>query len=1325
MHLIHSYPQLVGSWCAGPPGPPTVETMDLHVTLAAGPGVRLANGCSTEEIVITGAHRLSGAQLCEQLSQRADGQHLLVAGVPVQELVAGVPPLVPGAVIVAGTSQCPDASPSRRGTLFFLVRSGPDAGKIVPLVRGTYTIGRRGSDITLHDPVVSRGHALLTVTTEAVTLSDRNSANGVVVDGSRISESPVTTESDIRIGSNRCTLILADTPVETPLAVDLSKPCPVEAVPPSEANRLLIASAFLPLVLGVVLAVTTGMWFFLAFSALSAVAGSVPLINARKTRRTFAGAVEAAVAADSERRRRAAPDPAALALAALRTGHPALAQPPPRSFDGRYLRLGTADQPANIEVRPVPPGWRPPLISGLPVLVPLNGEENGQPIGLDVRAPRDTLDRVANLILLQLSALGGAGEILCHGAAWELPHSARFLPGVTLTANPGHFAELLATGKYSSVVVFGPEPSPPVPGVRAYRFFPRPGQDDGRWTVDYFGSEPVLRSPSGVLPFDPDYVGVGTFDLMARAFGTGSGAVPTAEASVPPVVALSEFFAGDSPGILGKWRTATARSCLGTIIGSAVAGPLSLDLVADGPHLLVAGTTGSGKSEFLRSLVLGLSLHHPPAELNFMFIDFKGGAGLGGLASLPHVAGMLTDLSTETVSRALVSLRAEVRRRESLFAAVRAADFGEYRDLNGPGLPRLVIVIDEFRMLSEEVPGSVNDLMRIAALGRSLGMHLVLATQRPQGAITSEIRANITAGVALRMQSAAESQDLLDSPAASTISVNNPGRGYLRIASGQPIEFQTATTSSPAGYPSSIVSFAHFLSRGSPGDGTAGSDICTAQNSSSRPQEGLQSLVSAVGKAARALGSPPLRLPVLPPLPEALSRAAAVPADVPQLGVLDIPERQAQRPLLWDPGRHSHLAFIGQHGSGRAAVCAAAEHLRCLPDRHLYLLDGDANLRPCRDAPQVGAYVTASDIRRAARVLERLAELVVHRLNGGPESAEAAPGITVFITGWGRWAAAFRSGRFGGAEESLQDIVRDGETAGVALVIAGERELIASRFFSLLPNRLYLPLGVSPEMLLSWPKLPAMDPVAGRGLAQGRISPDTHAVAQLIMEPGPLPDIPPGQRPFPVAALPHTVSSSSLRPRPSDGRTIHIPIGVGGDDLSPVHLSLPPRTAGLIVGGAGTGKSQTLDLIAAQAPRSVHCLHPGPEADPFSYWRRPELAQQTAGSLLLVDDVDLLPREIAQQLAAMVAAGARAVFSATPSPSLITNPALTAVRVNPLGIVLGPHAPADGEVFGLRLEVNGTPPPGRGVLLEKRRSTEIQIARHEPSSLTGSSVRGQ
>ncbi|WP_090584084.1 FtsK/SpoIIIE domain-containing protein [Arthrobacter subterraneus] len=1290
--------------------------MDLHVTLAAGPGVRLASGGSTEEIVITGAHRLSGTQLYEQLSQRADGQHFLVAGVPVQELVAGVSPLTPGAVIVAGTSQCPDVSPSRPGTLFFLVRSGPDAGKTVPLVRGTCTIGRNGSDITLHDPLMSRRHALLTVTTEAVTLSDRNSANGVRVDGSRISESPVTTDSDIRIGSNRCALILADTPVGTPLAVDLSKPCPVRAVPPSEASRLLIASAFLPLVLGVVLAVTTGMWFFLAFSALSAVAGSVPLINARKTRRTFAGAVETAVAADSERRRRAAPDPAGLALAALRTGHPALAQPPPRSFDGHYLRLGTADQPANIEARPAPPGWRPPLIPEMPVLVPLTGEENGEPIGLDVRAPRGTLDRVANLILLQLSALGGAGEILCHGAASELPHSARFLPGVTLTSNPGHFAEMLATGRYSSVVVFGPEPSPPVPGARIYRFFPCQGQEDGRWTVDYFESEPVLRSPGGVLPFHPDYVRAGTFEMMARAFGagSGSGAVPTAEASVPPVVALTELFAGDSPGILGKWRTASEGLCLRTIVGSSVAGPLSFDLIADGPHLLVAGTTGSGKSEFLRSLVLGLSLHHPPAELNFMFIDFKGGAGLGGLASLPHVTGMLTDLSPETVSRALVSLRAEVKRRESLFAAVHAADYGEYRGLNGTGLPRLVIVIDEFRMLSEEVPGAVNDLMRIAALGRSLGMHLVLATQRPQGAITSEIRANITASVVLRMQSAMEAQDLLGSAAASSIPVNRPGRGYLRIASGQPIEFQTATTTSPTGYPtSSIMSFAQFLSRGSPGGGTAGDDIGTAQTSPTL-RDDVQSLVSAAGRAARALGSPPLRLPVLPPLPEALSRAAAVPADILQLGLLDIPERQAQRPLLWDPGQHSHLAFIGQHGSGRAVVCAAAEHLRCLPDRHLYLLDGDANLRSCRDAPQVGAYVTASDVRRAARVLQRLAELVVHRLNGGPESAEAAPGITVFITGWGRWASAFRNGRFGGAEESLQDIVRDGETAGVALVIAGERELIVSRFFSLLPNRLYLPLGASPEMLLSWPKLPAMDPVPGRALAQGRISPDAQAVAQLIMEQGELPDMPPAQRPFRVAALPHTLESSELSPRPSDGRTAHIPIGVGGDDLSPVHLSMPPRTAGLIVGGAGTGKSRTLDLIAVQAPRSLPCLRPGPEADPFSYWRRPEVAQQSAGSLLLVDDVDLLPREIQQQLAAMVAAGARAVFSATPSPSLVTNPALTAVRVNPLGIVLGPHSPADGEVFGLRLEVNGTPPPGRAVLVGMRRSTEIQLARHEP-----------
>ncbi|GAB3545556.1 hypothetical protein GCM10027404_04270 [Arthrobacter tumbae] len=1266
-------------------------------------------------MIITKAHLASGSQLHEQLSSRAGTHHLLIDGKPLAELQPGVPPLTSGAVIVAATGAHPSTRPSSPGSLLFLVRSGPDAGKAIPLSRGVYTIGRSAADITIHDPDLSRVHAVLTVTNDALTLRDRQSSNGIWVNGARAERIPITTDSDIRIGSSRCAVVLAHTADDPPLAEDLTEPCEVSAPPPPESSRLLILTAFLPLVLGIVLAVTTGMWFFLAFSALSAATGMVPLITGRKKRRAFDYAVAAAVAKDRKRRRRAAPDAGGLTLAALRPQTTASGYTSQLSPGGRYLRLGIADQPANVQPKPEPVDWRPPIIPAAPVLIPLVVPGGGEPVNVDIRGPQHILPDVARLLILQLSALSEAGEILCFDARTDLPEAARFLPRVTLVADRARFAELAASGRYSTVLLFGAGTAAEVKGVRAYRFSTSNDREKGPWAIDYFPPDPLLTNPEGTVRFQPDFVRSDTFELLARAMGTHASpqAAAGTQAPVPEAVALPDLIPCGSESIAARWRASPDNARMTTAIGSSSAGPLTFDLVTDGPHMLVAGTTGAGKSQFLRTLVLGLALNHSPGNLNFLFIDFKGGSGLGVLAPLPHVTGMLTDLSAAAVSRALVSLKAEVKRREALFADVGAADYLEYSERSSRPLPRLITVIDEFRMLSDEVPGSVHELMRIATLGRSLGMHLVLATQRPQGAITSDIRANITASVALRVQSAMESQDVLESAAASSIPVNLPGRGFLRIASGQPIEFQTATTTAPgtASLAPRIMTFASFLASGSDADISFDRARHRAHEGEPSAVDSLHALVASAISASRTLPLPPLRAPVRPTLPATIARSIAVPPNILQLGLLDIPEQQEQRPLAWEPAQHSHLALVGQPGSGLAGVLSyvSAEHLRALPDGHLYLLDGDSSLRAVSDAPQVGAWVAATEVKRAARVLERIAELLVDRLNGAPGLAEAAPHITVVITGWGRWATAFRSSRFARAEDALQDIARDGEAAGITLVISGERDLIASRFFSMLPNRLYLPLGASAEALLSWPKLPAIESMPGRAFVRGRISADGDAVAQLLMDPCPVPPRQPEQQPFPVAVLPRIVSIAELEPGSKGKRSIRLPVGKGGDALAPAELTIPPRTAALIVGASGTGKSQTLDVIAHLAPSSVNCLRPDGEDD-ATFWKRVAIAGTSEDDLLLVDDADLLPRDVHQQLAVLLMSGARAVLACSPSPAIATSPALAALRTNPLGIVLGPRSAVDGDAFGLRVDVDGMAPPGRGVLVDSNGVLEIQIA---------------
>ena len=191
----------------------------------------------------------------------------------------------------------------------------------------------------------------------------------------------------------------------------------------------------------------------------------------------------------------------------------------------------------------------------------------------------------------------------------------------------------------------------------------------------------------------------------------------------------------------------------------------------------MAGTTGAGKSELLTSWLLGLALRYSPAELRFILIDYKGGAAFGELQRLAHVHGMLTDLQPALTRRALLSLEAFLRRREAILATVGARDIDHYRDLTSKHLARVMIVVDEFRALATDHADMMENLIRLATHGRSLGLHLVLATQKPGGIVNAQILANTNLRLALRMRTGADSSDILgDGRAAQLPSI--PGRLY-------------------------------------------------------------------------------------------------------------------------------------------------------------------------------------------------------------------------------------------------------------------------------------------------------------------------------------------------------------------------------------------------------------------------------------------------------------------------------------------------------------------------------------------------------------------
>ena len=209
-------------------------------------------------------------------------------------------------------------------------------------------------------------------------------------------------------------------------------------------------------------------------------------------------------------------------------------------------------------------------------------------------------------------------------------------------------------------------------------------------------------------------------------------------------------------------------------IGTTAEGVATLDIAAQGPHALVAGTTGSGKSVLLQNWCLALAVRNPPDTLHFVFLDFKGGSAFNQLQGLPHTAGIVDDLDIRHAARAIVGLERELKRRERLVAEAGVSSI----DRLGNAQPSIIIVIDEFHVLRQQLPDAIERFIRIASLGRSLGMHLIACTQHPLGQVHAEMKSNMALNLCLRVRDGMQSSELIGSSAAAGIPPTMPGAFY-------------------------------------------------------------------------------------------------------------------------------------------------------------------------------------------------------------------------------------------------------------------------------------------------------------------------------------------------------------------------------------------------------------------------------------------------------------------------------------------------------------------------------------------------------------------
>ena len=281
----------------------------------------------------------------------------------------------------------------------------------------------------------------------------------------------------------------------------------------------------------------------------------------------------------------------------------------------------------------------------------------------------------------------------------------------------------------------------------------------------------------------PSLAGLAEAGALARRLATAGD-----REGVAPTAALPDAVPYDA--LAQPARRPGSRDTLRAAVGAVAGGPLVLDLATLGPHAIVAGTTGSGKSEFLLAWIAALADGHPPDRVSFLLVDFKGGAAFEPVRGLPHVTGIVTDLDEGEAERAVLSLRAELRHREGVLRAERVRDISELAP--HVDLPRLVLVVDEFQAMIERFPELGAVVADVAARGRSLGVHLVLASQRPNGVVREQVTANCAIRVSLRVMRAADSIAVVGSDEAASIAPETPGRGVVDAGDGRPVLFQSA-----------------------------------------------------------------------------------------------------------------------------------------------------------------------------------------------------------------------------------------------------------------------------------------------------------------------------------------------------------------------------------------------------------------------------------------------------------------------------------------------------------------------------------------------------
>ncbi|MBD2758112.1 FHA domain-containing protein [Yimella sp. cx-573] len=884
----------------------------------------------------------------------------------------------------------------------------------------------------------------------------------------------------------------------------------------------------------------------------------------------------------------------------------------------------------------------------------------------------------------------------------------------------------------------------------------------------------------------PETIGADVAHSVARSLApvVDDSAVAEDDSDLPRSVSIASLLGAqecdDADIVLTRWREnqslidrsappvpRSEASSLRALVGHAGTEPFTLDLRSQGPHALVGGTTGAGKSEFLQSWVLGMAHAYSPDRVSFLFVDYKGGAAFARCTDLPHSVGIVTDLTPYLVRRALRSLRAELHRRERLLNEKGKKDLLELEasgDHECP--PSLVIVVDEFAALAGEVPEFVDGVVDVAQRGRSLGLHLILATQRPAGVIKDNLRANTNLRIALRMADEHDSTDVVGDKQAADFPPSIPGRGVARTGPGRLVRFQSGFPGSrtPAIAPTPPIDIVEM------GFG--------AKRPWTRPRtevvgdgvrKDIDRVVDTLNAAVVRAGVPLPRRPWLESLAPVynLTRLGQRRDTEIVLGVRDDPDKQDQPVDRFLPDAQGNIVFYGVSGTGKSTALRSLAAASAITPRsgpvHTYALDfAGGALRSLEALPTVGSVIAGDDDDRVQRLLRYVRDVIEERATRYSASRAAnlteyreladhpdEPRILLLLDGFGAFRAEYEGvlGRDAYYNLFLR-ILADGRAVGVHVAMTADRPNVvpvsaSSAFLKRIVLRqadedAYYALSVPRDVLTAQsPPGRGIDAETEQELQLAILGTSVNVAVQARdLEAFGL-DLAGRHtsRPAAIKSLPAIVPSSG-QAKSIGGRPV---VGIRDDTLTV--LGFDPRGAVLVCGPGQSGRTDALRWMAeavreaCPAVRMIHFSARRSQLSQSQYWESTSIGIENVNDAAaqLISTANLAAPETAPGICVVIEAYPD--FISSPADPMLLElvkalrrnghlviaegetsgwnswPLSMEIRNSGTGLLLSPDQ-QDGEMVlrtALPRVKRADFPPGRGFWIQSGKAVKVQV----------------